>query len=667
MAHLRASEHVMPDDSASMVGSATGSSASWTRVNASGPVIIEVTESTMPVIEENKSEAGKVITGPAQEDPWATDDAPVFWCATAPPPVANPPVAPVPPAASAAAPATQAARNLLEGVNETAAGRRLRRQQARAQRKGAYGVRWGQAPPLRSPLNFQLPAYLSQIGSQEGERTVMVLDSRDQRLQSPYQGWLLDEILVNAQAGINIHADRALVRSPNTGYHFNVFYVRTLDGQKLVLCGSMSSYSSVPAARWDAHTGRVLSHQAFQPFRWPVMRDDSATWMDLKFKVEGSLLLHLELRGYRSDKDMSIQLNYINDALVLGLADLLCVPSVVITVFQGWRVVAISFEVGGRLYACSDGGIVIALDYPLCHFEIRMTAVASADSFGWDADRLEMRFVSAGDKLDLACSSVSAPASWLMVSRVSGPTLVKNSDWCRRRYARIEGPDQIMQLSQLAGIHAHWTAAMQADSIADCGPRVGAIAVDSHELNLHLICESPLFKQEKAIVPVDALALQFHDPELERATMILPPVTGGPAAQPVSQQAGSVRALVGHAPSSAQIMGLQEAHVSLTQPGQAPTQSQHSAGAVHVMRRSLEARNNERIAAAAVTPQAFVAGVERAMAGHEDPLRSTMTLSVEEVAELEQLDRELDRETRRPSGAPRSFGPGNDGPEITDI
>ena len=85
------------------------------------------------------------------------------------------------------------------------------------------------------------------------------------------------------------------------------------------------------------------------------------------------------------------------------------------------------------------------------------------------------------------------------------------------------------------------------------------------------------------------------------------------------------------------------------------------------MRRSLEARNNERIAAAAVTPQAFVAGVERAMAGHEDPLRSTMTLSVEEVAELEQLDRELDRETRRPSGAPRSFGPGNDGPEITDI
>ena len=32
MAHLRAAEFVMPDDSASMVGSTTGSAASWTKV-----------------------------------------------------------------------------------------------------------------------------------------------------------------------------------------------------------------------------------------------------------------------------------------------------------------------------------------------------------------------------------------------------------------------------------------------------------------------------------------------------------------------------------------------------------------------------------------------------------------------------------------------------------
>ena len=166
------------------------------------------------------------------------------------------------------------------------------------------------------------------------------------------------------------------------------------------------------------------------------------------------------------------------------------------------------------------------------------------------------------------------------------------------------------------------------------------------------------------MVPVDALALQFHDPDLERATMILPPVTGGPSAQPVSKEAGSVRALVGSAGVASQISGLQDAHASITQPGEAPGVSAVSGGAVHVMRRSLDARNNERIAEAAVTPQAFVSGVERAMAGHYDPLRSTTTLSVEEYASLEAACG--DPTVRITTAAPRSYGPGM-GPNVVDV
>ena len=114
------------------------------------------------------------------------------------------------------------------------------------------------------------------------------------------------------------------------------------------------------------------------------------------------------------------------------------------TIFSGWRVVAVSFEVGGRLYVCSNGGVVVAVDYPLCHFEVRMTALSSADSIGVDADRLEFGFRSAGDKLDVACSQLNVPATWLTLSRVSGPTLIQNARWCRERNARVEGPDQTM-------------------------------------------------------------------------------------------------------------------------------------------------------------------------------------------------------------------------------
>ena len=49
------------------------------------------------------------------------------------------------------------------------------------------------------------------------------------------------------------------------------------------------------------------------------MRDDSSTWADVKIKIEGQLLLHLELRGYRSNSDMTVQLNYINDGLIPSL------------------------------------------------------------------------------------------------------------------------------------------------------------------------------------------------------------------------------------------------------------------------------------------------------------------------------------------------------------
>ena len=139
---------------------------------------------------------------------------------------------------------------------------------------------------------------------------MIVVDSRDQRISSPFQGWLLDEILINAQAGVNVLSDAKLLRSPSTGYHMSLFYMRTLEGKKFILVGSMTSYGSVPCGKWDSLTGDVMSHQSFQPFRWPIMRDDSSTWVDVKVKIEGGLLLHLELRGYRSDQDMTIQLNY---------------------------------------------------------------------------------------------------------------------------------------------------------------------------------------------------------------------------------------------------------------------------------------------------------------------------------------------------------------------
>ena len=636
MAAARAGDNIHPDDSASGVGSVT----SWSVVpeqaqmpKAAPPGLPSSSRyqvDGVPIVPKPPPEGfSKRRSAPAASsvplDPWAEevgkadpDDDDDEGLPEVPPDVKigssgqgvfHP--AQFPPAFSAQGPnpATEAAKAAL-GKKEK---QLLDQQKARAQRKGKRGLRWGQLKSVAHTQNYELPFFIQQLGSKKDERSVLVIDSRDQRISSPFQGWLLDEIMMNCQSGVNVLADRNLIRTPISGYHLSLFYMKTIDGFKVILVGSMTSYSTVPCARWDALTGDAMSHEAFQPFRWPVMRDDSPTWVDVKFKVEGVLLLHLELRGYRSDQDMTVQLNYLNDALIMDLPDQLFVPSVIVTVFQGWRVIATAFEVGGRLYACSDGGVVVALDYPLCHFELRMTAVSSKDNLGNDADKIEFRFTSVGDKINVACSQMSVPPTYMVVSRVSGVMLVKNADWCRHRKARIEGPDQIMQMSQLAGVHAHWTSAIEASSVEDTGPRVGAIEVGSHPQNLHLTCESPLFKAPKATVPKEAIALQCHDPATELEAMIVPPVTDGPSVIPIAAASSPLKALVGPAVPNMGTAVQLDAEISVTEVGQAPMPVAHGDGVVHVQRRSMDTRLSESMAAAAVTPQDFVARVEGAV------------------------------------------------------
>ncbi|CAL1152073.1 unnamed protein product [Cladocopium goreaui] len=567
MAARRAADVVLPSESASGVGS-------WTAVN-------EVAQQ-VPASSSAQPSGVDQTAQPAQgEEPghtvWVTDSdenvPPQDFKGFDGAPQQASPSMPVPQWGTA--PATQAAKNLLD--NQIPKSSKLAKQKARAKEKGHRGVRWGQMPAQSafSPQNFQLPPFVQQLGSGQDERSVLIVDNRD-------------------------------MRSPSSGYHMNIFYVRAMDGYKFILVGSMTCYGSVPYARWDADTGAVLNHAAFQPFRWPLMREDSSVWVDVKIKIEGQLLLHLEMRGYRSEQDMTVQLNYINDGLITSLREELFIPAVVVTIFQGWRVIAVSFEVGGRIYACSEKGVVVALDFPLCHFEVRMTALSSADSVGVDADRLEFRFRSAGDSVDVTCSQITVPPTWLILSRVSGPTLIQNARWCRDRHARVEGPDQTMQMSQLAGIHAHWTAATEALTVADTGPRVGAVAVDTHQNNLHLTCEAPLFQAQKVIVPAEAIALQFHDPESEERALVVPPVMDGPMAIPAAQAPGSLRALAGPAAAPLQAAPPVEAVISVTEAGHAPKAAAPGDKTVHVHRRSLEARQSESLADAAVTPQAFL-------------------------------------------------------------
>ena len=586
----------------------TSSMASWANIEEE---VEQPAGSQMPQVPESSA---------VQDDQPAPAAVPV-QVPPPPPPAGGPQggdqsgLGQAPAAKAAPTPVQQAAQSLINHTHDTPASRRLRRQQEQAQRRGRRGVRWGQMAPqnlAHNPLNASLPDHISQVGSGEGERSILIIDGRDKRVQSPFQGWLLDEVLTNALGFVNVRSDRHLVRSPSSGYHMNLFMVKTLDSVKVTICGSMTSYANVPCARWDALTGSVLAHSAFQPFRWPQMTETSATWVDVKLKLEGQLVLHLELRGYRGDGDMSVQLWHVSDAIHSLLQDTVFVPAFVVTIFQGWRVVATSWEVGGRLYACSEGGVVVALDFPLCHVEVRFVATASPDSFGADADRLEFRFLSAADRLDVVANTVQVPPTWLVCSRISGPMLIRNARWCRDHSARVECPDQALQLSQLAAVHAHWTATTEAPTEGETGPRISAIAVESNPINMHLVSESPLFRKERVLVKAEALALHDHDPLDEVIASVMPPVVDGPPVQPASSAPRIAQAALSHGHLEAlSVTPVSHARPSMTDPGQAPVISSDTGSTLAPSGRTLEQRRADRMDGSAMTPQAFVEAVRQ--------------------------------------------------------
>ena len=165
--------------------------------------------------------------------------------------------------------------------------------------------------------------------------SLLVVDNRDERIISPFQNWLVEEIISNAASSINVLTERDQVMPPNSGYHCSLFANYTLDGIKAVLLFTMSSRTGGPCAQWDSYASKALSHPAFQPFTWPVMFDTSATYVDVKVFKGNEVLFHWVFQGYRSDSDLSVQQQFCDEVLIRTANEGWFRPLIVISVLRG--------------------------------------------------------------------------------------------------------------------------------------------------------------------------------------------------------------------------------------------------------------------------------------------------------------------------------------------
>ena len=182
-----------------------------------------------------------------------------------------------------------------------------------------------------------------------------MVDTRDDRMVSPFQT-LVSEIMSNAASPINVLTERDQVMPPSSGFHLALFANYTLDGIKAVAAISVESETGNTCGNWDEDAARSLVHPTVQPFSWPMLRDTSASCVDIEIYNGNEILFHWVLRGYRSDTDLTAQTQFVDEFFVREVNRGKPRLSITVAVFVGWRVSVFSFECGGRTYMRSAQG-----------------------------------------------------------------------------------------------------------------------------------------------------------------------------------------------------------------------------------------------------------------------------------------------------------------------
>ena len=140
----------------------------------------------------------------------------------------------------------------------------------------------GQFPQAaHNPYEVRLPHFIESIAEcEDNERktSIIMVDKRDDRIVSPFQAWLVREIMTNRSSSINVLTDRDQVMPPQSGYHLSLFANYTRDGFKATVAISIDSQTGAPYGGWDPATANALSHVAIQPFSWPVLNDTSPSY-----------------------------------------------------------------------------------------------------------------------------------------------------------------------------------------------------------------------------------------------------------------------------------------------------------------------------------------------------------------------------------------------------
>ena len=158
--------------------------------------------------------------------------------------------------------------------------------------------------------------------------------------------------------------------------------------------------------------------------------------------------------SHRLPSDLLVQQQFCDEVLIRTANGGWFRPSVV-SVFVGWTVSVMSFEVGAPVLdrtprICGDQRSRQEQS-PLGRRSRRRATgrmpIEPSSGSGTPTHRIDLKS---------RCGKTSVPWTWFSVSHTSGPALINTIQACRQQRARVEMPDRVQQFAQLLAVIAPW-------------------------------------------------------------------------------------------------------------------------------------------------------------------------------------------------------------------
>ncbi|CAE8694535.1 unnamed protein product, partial [Polarella glacialis] len=167
-------------------------------------------------------------------------------------------------------------------------------------------------------------------------------------------------------------------------------------------------------ATWGDDIRALLASENFKPMEVPAMSLRAGTTVDLKIRYNKAFLVHLVLKAYQGEKNMSEEVYRIDEDLFEALNAESPRDDTkwdfTLVVYKGLTICAYSFTLNGPMYALGPMGKCYKLGYPSIHFEFRRVLVADPESMGIDARRFSFQLRDHTNRLELKGMRTSCPS-----------------------------------------------------------------------------------------------------------------------------------------------------------------------------------------------------------------------------------------------------------------